>query len=398
MKEEQNISIDENNKDSLENLDKQFKKRLDKMFEGLNDVSNLADALATYDKNQLDVIRRNLNIPGLSSANKPKLVAALEENIKDLLSVIFKRFTQTEYGIVKSLVKNKGKLAFKEELSDILLYLRSFGIIGCYINESSEKYIFIPDDLLGLTKKAFDDTSISAVVEKNEKVKKLVKGYLYYYGAVESLELYDLINKHLKGNILDIPTATNLFFDIASKNLGICYDNNYWYLCSEISYEEVIREQKKRETLKPIELTESQVIKAAEDNYTNLNEYDKKLIDYLIINLHIPKSEAQVYVSDMKHEFKIGLSFEEVIKDMPSVLKIQNTEQHDHIVKLLTDIYENTNQWFLKGNTPSQISSMEKPNNESSSSTIVQAKSVKVGRNDPCPCGSGKKYKHCCLV
>ena len=20
----------------------------------------------------------------------------------------------------------------------------------------------------------------------------------------------------------------------------------------------------------------------------------------------------------------------------------------------------------------------------------------KVGRNDPCPCGSGKKYKHCC--
>ena len=26
--------------------------------------------------------------------------------------------------------------------------------------------------------------------------------------------------------------------------------------------------------------------------------------------------------------------------------------------------------------------------------TIVKAK--KVGRNDPCPCGSGKKYKNCC--
>jgi SEC-C motif-containing protein len=21
----------------------------------------------------------------------------------------------------------------------------------------------------------------------------------------------------------------------------------------------------------------------------------------------------------------------------------------------------------------------------------------KAGRNDPCPCGSGRKYKHCCL-
>ncbi len=31
---------------------------------------------------------------------------------------------------------------------------------------------------------------------------------------------------------------------------------------------------------------------------------------------------------------------------------------------------------------------------EKSSHTIV--KPPKVGRNDPCPCGSGKKYKKCC--
>ncbi len=29
-------------------------------------------------------------------------------------------------------------------------------------------------------------------------------------------------------------------------------------------------------------------------------------------------------------------------------------------------------------------------------STTVRRKGKKVGRNDPCPCGSGKKYKHCC--
>ena len=28
-------------------------------------------------------------------------------------------------------------------------------------------------------------------------------------------------------------------------------------------------------------------------------------------------------------------------------------------------------------------------------SAPVQRKTVKVGRNDPCPCGSGKKFKHC---
>jgi len=29
---------------------------------------------------------------------------------------------------------------------------------------------------------------------------------------------------------------------------------------------------------------------------------------------------------------------------------------------------------------------------------FVQPKSIDVGRNEPCPCNSGKKYKHCCLL
>jgi len=27
----------------------------------------------------------------------------------------------------------------------------------------------------------------------------------------------------------------------------------------------------------------------------------------------------------------------------------------------------------------------------------VKAAGRRVGRNDPCPCGSGRKYKHCCM-
>ena len=34
--------------------------------------------------------------------------------------------------------------------------------------------------------------------------------------------------------------------------------------------------------------------------------------------------------------------------------------------------------------------------NDSKDTVKVQKKSSKVGRNDPCPCGSGKKYKNCC--
>ena len=40
--------------------------------------------------------------------------------------------------------------------------------------------------------------------------------------------------------------------------------------------------------------------------------------------------------------------------------------------------------------SPAPASPMEKPK------TVIRDK-TKIGRNDPCPCGSGKKYKKCCL-
>ena len=40
-------------------------------------------------------------------------------------------------------------------------------------------------------------------------------------------------------------------------------------------------------------------------------------------------------------------------------------------------------QWYYDDGMPTPVE------------TIVR-KAAKVGRNDPCPCGSGKKYKKCC--
>ena len=38
----------------------------------------------------------------------------------------------------------------------------------------------------------------------------------------------------------------------------------------------------------------------------------------------------------------------------------------------------------------------EMPEKESEISFIFHNETPKLGRNDPCPCGSGKKYKKCC--
>jgi uncharacterized protein YecA (UPF0149 family) len=59
----------------------------------------------------------------------------------------------------------------------------------------------------------------------------------------------------------------------------------------------------------------------------------------------------------------------------------------------------------LKGHTPEELFAEEKkdlqplPKNNKDDSVGEQkvVKGEQVGRNYPCPCGSGKKYKKCCL-
>lgn len=43
-----------------------------------------------------------------------------------------------------------------------------------------------------------------------------------------------------------------------------------------------------------------------------------------------------------------------------------------------------------------QVAKVTGTNRDDSANAPVVRKSEKIGRNDPCPCGSGKKYKHCC--
>ena len=43
-----------------------------------------------------------------------------------------------------------------------------------------------------------------------------------------------------------------------------------------------------------------------------------------------------------------------------------------------------------------QVAKETETNKDDSANAPVQRKTEKVGRNDPCPCGSGKKYKYCC--
>jgi SEC-C motif len=61
--------------------------------------------------------------------------------------------------------------------------------------------------------------------------------------------------------------------------------------------------------------------------------------------------------------------------------------------------YERANEGFNFFNTPNLISrrNNEKEFPSAASERRSLRRRAKVGRNDACPCGSGRKYKKCCL-
>ena len=89
-------------------------------------------------------------------------------------------------------------------------------------------------------------------------------------------------------------------------------------------------------------------------------------------------------------------------------LRIYRKEGFDMFQGLMERVKEEIVDILFKiqVSAPSQVDEMKKQETEelsfshSDGSSIqqpVQRNSQKIKRNDPCPCGSGKKYKKCCL-
>jgi SWIM/SEC-C metal-binding protein len=76
----------------------------------------------------------------------------------------------------------------------------------------------------------------------------------------------------------------------------------------------------------------------------------------------------------------------------PAIARVQTMERAEEILALCE-----RHGWKvvvgIEPDKPEDISDAERLLNPQAPVTVQ----AKVGRNDPCPCGSGLKYKHCCL-
>ncbi|MBP0974328.1 MAG: SEC-C domain-containing protein, partial [Oscillospiraceae bacterium] len=128
-------------------------------------------------------------------------------------------------------------------------------------------------------------------------------------------------------------------------------------------------------------------------------QYGEQIIRELerVVMLKVVDTKWMAHIDDMQ-ELKRGISLRSYGQKNPVVE--YRYEGFDMFDAMIESIREDTVRTLLtiqiQGAQPPQREQVAKPIAPNAGSPEAKAAAKKVGPNDPCPCGSGKKYKLCC--
>ena len=108
------------------------------------------------------------------------------------------------------------------------------------------------------------------------------------------------------------------------------------------------------------------------------------------------------HTSESFEEVRSYIAYGEGIKELSSILDnhhlvFSNEKQLRKFLDLVMLAKNSMRIWENNGYTPSELSKIMRERDKNIVKLPIQQK-PNVGRNDPCPCGSGKKYKKCCAL
>ena len=138
-----------------------------------------------------------------------------------------------------------------------------------------------------------------------------------------------------------------------------------------------------------------------------ISEYEEKLSSIpseivsefeRAISLRVMDTHWMEHINTMSI-LKEGIHLRGYAQENP--LRAYTTEGYELFEDLLDTIDKETTMFLLKAEVRQnaerkEVAKGKAADDESKLAKKTPKKSTKVGRNDPCPCGSGKKYKNCC--
>ncbi|MFW6280688.1 MAG: YecA family protein [Halanaerobium sp.] len=372
---------------------------------------NYKEFLASYTKSDLIKIRQYWNFSGISQLNKAELVDVLDQKIKENLKEWLSYQSSKEVEFLKKLIKEQQQskwveIAVKDILPPALNNFQGHGIIDIKDTET-ERSVRIPAELSAEIAEIITDLEFQEEIKNNNRLLQFARGLLAYYGALSFMQLIEFYDFYFE--VETEPEKIHHFLKLINEaflnTFDIEYFDHYYLYSGVFNPEEIIREIKMRPQIDYYKPAKKDILYAGKHDREKLNFSQQKFRKILLKDFSLSEDEVEEIIWTMMLDIKNDRRTIEIIQELGAKLEFDVFEQAQDFFQEMNEFHNNTRLWILKGHTPNEIMEEERkhlrplPKNEYQFSSHVDqvVKGKKVGRNDPCPCGSGKKYKKCCL-
>lgn len=390
--------------DGAKNFTRKLQENREKqLWRKVNIPCTLSDAVNGLTKFDMDRIRKNLALKNLSSLKKDGLAAELARLIPGKFKQVLFLLDQGRYGLIKEIVKRGGVVYAGMTIAGIEP-LMGYGLVFPGIYED-QKVIFMPQELVDAFMQV-DGIELENAVSRNTEWILLTQGMLYYYGVMEVLAVQKKIEQYTGQKVvfleyLQVMTAAIDAYGRIRNSLSGFQDDRVF------DAKKVMEKQKSRPDVDYFPFTKEQLLKAGSPGFNDRSPAMNDFIAFLTRYYELTDEEIDEISYQMIYMINSDAKQELMMQYLQSWFEFPSLDFTQQLLTEMMALHNHTRQWVLKGHTPNELLQKEKkflkplpPEKfvmEKAVSNVADIGSrMKTGRNDPCPCGSGKKYKKCC--
>lgn len=346
---------------------------------------NTSELLSLQTKPTLTDIAKRLDIKGYSKLGKDGLVNLVSAYITDNIDNILCELSYKELDLLKKLAKEElVEYSFSIDNLNLIGGLSSLGVLF-KLSIKDNYYLVVPSDIKeGINSLTSSKKYISNLKERSEGI-DLIDGLMTHYGILLGGELYSIItnkeSKVFKEENLDF------YLNYIFRSYEAFTEGNALIHPFLFSPEDVYEELRVRQTIQYNFSNEDFFVSLGKDFKATWGEEVLELKN-ILSNTKLKKSDIDSLISQLIFYIKNDMDTQIIVELLTSYsLDLSDKALADSIVNSFSKVFNNTPIWSLKGLTPLESTARQK-------TTIIKDK--EPGRNEPCPCGSGKKYKKCC--
>ena len=352
----------------------------------------LIESLNSLLKDDLFKVLAKFNIKIAKSTVKgiiiEKVLEAYENNQQTFLEI----FSKDTINFLSQYSDENNKISEKEfsDYEELLLPLQSFGFISkSVIKEKDNNHFIVSTWFLNTISNLMMSDENKKLVNYYQDLEMLLLGMIRFYGVIEQDILLSLLQKSFKditleniNHFIDNRWILNIFVsrfeDSGDKTIYLVSDS-----VSEPA--DILSERIKYEGLEYKSLEN--------DDYKNYWSYfyiekTQEVTDLITLFMSKQLQGVQIgfEVTTIIDRLKNNLPIDDIINDVKTRVDFKDEKSSTVLSILVTKISKTLPLWTLKGNSFIDVFGENQP----------PRSITKIGRNEPCTCGSGKKYKKCC--